>query len=160
MAKKITDLPALTVADDTDLFPIVDISGNVTKKVARTGLVPDGSITAIKTSFGGNYSASEVATGFTWIDGRPIYKKTISVGSLPNTTTKTVAHGITGLDFVIDAYGFAYDGTVTLPLPYPNPGGTATQITLNRSGSDLGVQTGTNRTSYTGYVTWEYVKTA
>lgn len=42
--KKISDLPALTVADDSDLFAIVDVSGNITKKVTRAGLVPDGSI--------------------------------------------------------------------------------------------------------------------
>lgn len=46
--KKVTDLPALTVADDADLFPVVDVSGNVTKKVTRAGLVPDGSISTTK----------------------------------------------------------------------------------------------------------------
>lgn len=52
MAKKITDLPALTVADDTDLFAVVDVSGNVTKKVPRSGLVPNGSVTLEKINGG------------------------------------------------------------------------------------------------------------
>lgn len=38
MAKRITDLPELPVADSTDLIPIVDISGNVTKYVSASGL--------------------------------------------------------------------------------------------------------------------------
>jgi hypothetical protein len=35
-----------------------------------------------------NYSTSEVATGETWIDGKPIYRKIIDCGALPNATTK------------------------------------------------------------------------
>ncbi|WOI86002.1 hypothetical protein [Rhodococcus qingshengii] len=55
MSKKITDLPTLSSADNDDLIPIVDISGNVTKKVTASGLaaavvegIPDGSITSSK----------------------------------------------------------------------------------------------------------------
>lgn len=49
--KKISDLPALTTADATDVIPVVDISASVTKKVTVAGLaaavaanVPDGSL--------------------------------------------------------------------------------------------------------------------
>lgn len=48
-----------------------------------TGMIADGAVTAAKTAFGGNYSTSEVNTGFTWVDGKPIYKKTVSMGALP-----------------------------------------------------------------------------
>lgn len=38
--KKISDLPALTSADTTDIIPVVDVSGAVTKKVTVAGLAP------------------------------------------------------------------------------------------------------------------------
>jgi hypothetical protein len=36
--KKITDLPILATADATDILPIVDVSGNVTKRVTTSGI--------------------------------------------------------------------------------------------------------------------------
>lgn len=37
--KKISDLPALTLADSNDVIPLVDVSGLVTKKVTVVGLL-------------------------------------------------------------------------------------------------------------------------
>lgn len=59
--KKITDLPTLSVADDSDLFAIVDVSGNITKKVTRAGLVPDGSVTATKIAVLPSFAATRSA---------------------------------------------------------------------------------------------------
>ena len=39
-----------------------------------------------------SYSTDEVKTDEKWIDGKPIYRKTIICGALPNNTTKNVAH--------------------------------------------------------------------
>lgn len=38
MAKRVTDLPELPIADGNDLIPLVDVSGNVTKRVTPAGL--------------------------------------------------------------------------------------------------------------------------
>lgn len=56
-----------------------------------------------------DYSTTEKATGGTWIDGKTIYKKTLNTGTLPNATTKTVAHGISGLSRVLKFEGYAYN---------------------------------------------------
>ena len=120
-----------------------------------TGL-DDESVTAEKTDFGGNYSTSEVDTGFTWVDGKTIYKKTVNFGSLPNNTTKTTAHGITGVSVFISVTGIATNGSAYFSLPYSdNSGVVATGV----SGSNVFVQTVTDRTAYTTcYITLYYTK--
>ncbi len=34
----------------------------------------------------GNYSTTEANTGYTWVDGKTIYKKTINWGAMPNNS--------------------------------------------------------------------------
>ena len=34
------------------------------------------------------YSTTEINTGMKWIDGKPIYRKVVDFGSLPNNTYK------------------------------------------------------------------------
>lgn len=109
--------------------------------------------------YGKKYSTTEQLTGDVWIDGKPIYRKTISLGTLPNATNKTVAHGITGLDSVISMSGIAQSGTIYLTLPYVLPDATNTFIRIYITGANLGVTTGIDRTSYTGTATLEYTKT-
>ena len=120
----------------------------------------DGAVTAIKTAFGGSYSTSEVNTGFKWIDGKDIYKKTVDFGTLPNATTKNVAHGISGLEMIISISGVAYSpGVAFLPLGLPHPT-AANSISLFANSIDISILTGSNRTTYTSsYVTLYYTKT-
>ena len=42
----------------------------------------------------------EVLTAERWIDGKPIYRKVIDFGALPDTTTKSVLHGIENTDYI------------------------------------------------------------
>ena len=41
-----------------------------------------------------NHSNIEQKTGETWIDGKPIYTKTINTGALKPSSAKNVAHNI------------------------------------------------------------------
>ncbi len=67
-----------------------------------------------------NYSISEFNTGRLWVDFRTIYKKTISLGTLPNATSKNVAMNIIDLYRVIKSEGYAYESatgnTIFLPI--------------------------------------------
>lgn len=61
------------------------------------------------------YSSDEVVVG-TWIDGRPIYRKTIDIGSASGNSS--ISHGISNLDMIINAYGgFLQNGTYREKLP-------------------------------------------
>lgn len=64
------------------------------------------------------YSETEHIVG-RWIDGSPIYGKTIVCGVLPNNAEKTVAHNISNLKFVLDIRGIAI--RETNPIAYPMP---------------------------------------
>lgn len=57
-----------------------------------------------------DYSTSEKIIG-TWINGKPIYQKTVNTGALPNKTIKTVAHNISNISLVINLYGTMYKNT-------------------------------------------------
>lgn len=125
-----------------------------------TGPIAQGAVTAPKTDFGGDYSTSEVNTGFKWVDGKDIYKKTINFGSLPNSgATKNVAHGITNLENVVHMFGTATDGTTIIPLPHATTN-TGFLVQLQVTSTNVTIMSAANRTSSTGYVTLYYTKTS
>ena len=108
-----------------------------------------------------SYSTQEVKTGGTWIDGKPIYRKVIDCGSLPNATTKSVN---TGLDFtvcnVIKFEAFAKntrtsDGTSIIPVPYSNE----VLPSVMKNGTIV-INTTSDWTNFSQcYITIEYTKT-
>lgn len=105
-----------------------------------------------------SYSTSEVKTGATWIDGKPIYRKVVNCGALPNNIRKSIAHNITNLSKVIHTYGIAV-GTDFLPMPYVNVTGASYDMQYWVETVNIVIATGNDRSSYTGYITLEYTKT-
>lgn len=57
----------------------------------------------------GDYSTSEQDTGFTWVDGKHIYKKTLANISITysDSTTISIEHNISSLDKIIKMGGSA-----------------------------------------------------
>ena len=118
--------------------------------------------------YGGNvynpdYSTSEALAGFTWIDGSPVYKKTINFGALPDSTTKQVQHGITNLNRVIKMEGYSYrsaDG-LTFPLNFSSVVANANSIGTTVTPTYISVDTGMNRNNISEcYITLYYTKTS
>ena len=89
---KISELTTTTTINNSDLIPIVQ--NNETKSITKQDLVAD------------KYSTTEQVIG-TWIDGKPIYRKVINFGSLPNAESKSVAHNIANIDFIVNVWGMA-----------------------------------------------------
>ena len=102
------------------------------------------------------YSTDEQVIG-EWINGKPVYQKTIDVGALPNNTTKSVLHGISNLGLVIDIYGVFTEGTITQPIPFPSTSGSV--VLVSASATTVNIVTTSNRSAYTGYVFITYTKT-
>ena len=107
------------------------------------------------------WSTTEHWTG-KYIGSSKVYSKVIDMGSLPNNTTKQVAHGITGLDL----------SKRILILPWLDDGGTGVYCGWGwRTGSttelafwainstNLIVKTVTDMTGYNGEARLEYCKT-
>jgi len=96
---------------------------------------------------------------------RAMYRKVIEFGALPNTATKSVAHGITTTEnySFIKIYGGATDPgvstiTSTLPLPFASP--TLNEnIKVDVDATNVNITTGIDRTAYTrSYIILEYIK--
>lgn len=107
------------------------------------------------------YSLNEYQVGY-WINGKPLYRKTISCGALPNNGTTRVYHGIDAIETLVDISGTATDGTTVLPLPCVATAALANNINVyvhKAVGGQINIQTGINRSSYTeSYVTLLYTK--
>lgn len=106
-----------------------------------------------------DYSTEEKIIG-TWIDGKPIYQKTINFGALPNATTREVAHNISNLGHVVDIRGTAYTSTGTfMPLPLMYPSNEVTNDTMIQVFSDKIIMKNlADRSVYSAYVTLQYTK--
>lgn len=117
------------------------------------------------------YSATEKVVGC-WTDGRPIYQKVISCGALPNATTKNVAHGISNLKFVVNAFGYAkrsVSGTDTyISIPwvlaqkdpvegYPS---LQPQVGMTITDTNISISCYSDRSAFTeSYIAVQYTKT-
>ena len=106
------------------------------------------------------YTTSEKRIG-RWIDGKPLYRKVIDIGNLPNATTKTVNTGLASNVIVTKMQGLCYGSGVVFPLPYVSVGGlnTCIAIWLSNNYGTLNIQTGYDRSALKGYVTIEYAVT-
>lgn len=108
-----------------------------------------------------DYSTTEINTGAKWIDGSPIYKKTIDFGTLPNAAEKTVNHGITNLGVIISVGGTAKSNSTgnQVPLPFVSTS-VANQIYLTTTPTGITMGCDANRSTLYGYVTLYYTKTS
>ena len=104
------------------------------------------------------YSAEERIVG-TWIDGKPIYQKTIQT-NMPTTTTSTnYAHNISSIDQIISIDGGAWNGTTLLPVNL-SPTTSGGQLRVSADKTNITVQFGTAPSNtYNGYWTVKYTKT-
>lgn len=107
----------------------------------------------------GNYSTSEVATAYKWIDGKTIYKKTIAFGSLPNNTGKSVAHGASIARVMrIETEGYESAGPYYYTFGHVNTSALANGIAIYIDATNIVISTGSNRTGVTANITLYYTK--
>lgn len=108
------------------------------------------------------YSEDEVRCG-TWYDGKPLYRKTIYISSLPNNTTTlyqifTSTTNI-GVCFIDDSASFMYTSTGdeadTMNWIYSTSGYVMTCIKQKQ----IRIKTSDDKSSFYAYVTVKYTKT-
>ena len=106
------------------------------------------------------YSTTETKVG-TWINGKPIYRKVINFGALPNTATKTVAHNISNLEWVINLYGIAYRSSDNAYICINNSTYNALASNLYTNATNIVVNTYADRSGFSqSYVVIEYTKSS
>ena len=108
-----------------------------------------------------DYSTEEHPIG-TWIDGSTLYEKTIDFGSLPNNTSKSVAHGISNISRIYQIDGIAVEtsGNTYKNIPFTVHNTTTGNISMYVDHTNVYIQTSNDQRAYNGYVTLRYTKTA
>lgn len=107
------------------------------------------------------YSTSETRVG-TWIDGKSIYRKVLSTGTLPNNGAREIATGISAMDRCTSLTGMAANSSgATVPMPHmdPNTPANSIRLYLTTNGTIARITSGGNYSSYSGYIVMEYTKT-
>lgn len=103
------------------------------------------------------YSTDEHIVG-KWIDGSEIFEKTYNFGALPNTDTKTMTHGITNLDKVIDITAISKSSNSNITIPF-TAAGFSHGVRIIIEQGDIKIAANANYSSYTDtYVTLRYTK--
>lgn len=106
------------------------------------------------------YSLEETHIG-TWL-GKPLYRKVINFGSLPNNGQKNVNHNISNLDLIINLYGFGKrptDGTI-IPLQFVKPDDANGEVGMFANNTEIFVIDAFDRSNITEtYIVVEYTKT-
>ena len=143
----IPDANKVNAADMNEIKSVVNSNANETENL-----------------FGGlfDYSTTENDTGQTWINNKPIYRKVVEFGNLPNNTSKTVAHGISNLETFVkcDFIATRSSDKDTLFIPYStfntnNTGG----IIFYMNSVNIYATTVSDRSAYNGVIILEYTKT-
>lgn len=122
--------------------------------------ITDSDMNEIKTAINNstNYSDTEIVVG-TYLD-KPLYRKVINFGVLPNASQKFVSHNITNIGIMKNLTGVAFrsSDSTYYPLPYSSPT-LANNIQLNANATSIYITTGINRSNLgTCYVIVEYTK--
>lgn len=110
------------------------------------------------------YSTTETKTNKVWIDGKPIYRKVVNFGALPNNTTKSVAHNISNMETVVFANLIGYDnlsrGGNCIVMPYIGSD-FAHSAGFYLNGTNVYCRSGASLSSSypNSYATIEYTKT-
>lgn len=94
------------------------------------------------------------------MNGEQIYAKYIAFGAMPASTTKNVAHGITGLDQIIKVEGWLEHSSngSRFPIPYSRTDAIGNQIQLAANATDITATTATDWSSMSGNLCMYYTK--
>lgn len=136
------DLPDTTTPIDAD--NLNDLQDNVEEAIDLTN----------------TYLADEIVIG-KWL-GKPLYRKVINTGALPNATTNDIPYYINNIDKIINIKGYAFRSSdnFTIPLPFSSPDNIIYSVSLGVLGNNIRISTATDRTAFTeSYAILEYTKT-
>jgi hypothetical protein len=94
---------------------------------------------------------------------RQVLRKVIDFGALPNTATKSVAHGITfDANFtLIHMWASATDptGLQAFPIPFADPTVPTSTVSVYMTNTNIVISTGSNRSAFTRcFVFIEYIQ--
>lgn len=115
----------------------------------------------INNSFKNNniYSENEVVIG-TWLN-KPLYRKIINFGALPNNVAKIILHNINNVETFVTIRGIGRTSTNTAySIPHvSNPNMfSGLSVSIRANATELTISTNADATAHTAYVIIEYTK--
>ena len=129
-------------------------------KIAKYGNEIDNYISGNRDYSPTSYSTEEQNTGMKWIDGKPIYQKTVNCGA---TTSRnfSVNHNISNIETVCNFWGVGNVGNRWDVLPYPTPDSITYQVRVDvLTTGTIRFSMGSGADLYSKvYVTIQYTKT-
>ena len=146
-----------------DSETLTDIADAIREQTGDSNPVAVSSMaTQISSISGGShtYSTTEQEVG-TWIDGSTVYEKVVDLGTLPNNTTKNVAHNISNLGLIISADFMAKDSSgqyIQMPFTVALRDYINYQVSVYATSTNIVIETGSNRSAYSGYAILRYTK--
>lgn len=120
------------------------------KKTSATATLPE-----VVTS----YSTNEVRTGYTWIDGKPIYRKVVSINYPANTTTGSYDLGLSNVNEVVALQTLVYRNGDYEGSYYNSSTDYFRMWYRSSTGNKLEVRSANNTVDETIKVIIEYTKT-
>jgi hypothetical protein len=105
-----------------------------------------------------NYSTSETVTNGKWINDKIIYRKVINFGTMPNATSRSVAHGISNLEQIVTLYGISgVNGGASIPNAKDFPTGSHVRLKVDMTNITMVTEYDLSSIT-TSYVIIEYTK--
>lgn len=104
------------------------------------------------------YSTTEQVVG-TWLDNKPIYRKVLSIGNLPNNASKAVEHNISNLGYVISVSGTVTNGSAYRTINSSSTNNLVGIIEVFTDTTYIYIRDNANLSDFSGYIIIEYTKT-
>ena len=105
-----------------------------------------------------SYSTTEVKTGDTWINGKPIYRKVVNTGQL-SSANKNVAHNIENINEITKIEGLIYTNNEWFTLPRTVPTSLNNQVGISANKTNIILVVGSQANFADSNVVLEYTKT-
>ena len=118
---------------------------------------------------GVSYSTSEINTGGSWIDGKPIYRKVFTFNTvISKETLFELPTNIPDMDMLISMRGILYNnnnpfgfGRFAYPIPFNNAPGESTYFGMKLNDRNINIlSSGTWSTLWTKVIILDYTKTS
>lgn len=143
------DIADINKVTDNDMNEIKSVVNNNANEISTNSATIQNVINAEI------YSTNEIKTNGVWIDGKPIYRRVISFGALPNNDTKNYDVSSWNIDRLIYLYGSTQNPTSGNARPLLFTGNQSAVVRIDKQANNIRLIT--YDTTWGGYTNTEVI---